>query len=194
MKTYSGINENTPKNLLLDTGAFFVNFDITTDSYETAKSKLLGATSGGGKFEFKVNFREPSVDGKKGAVKGLKFIESWEISMGASMIEFKKEVFEHALGASKATATTVNTKNYTKIEGKNVLEDSDYLDNITWVGTLSGSEEPVIIQVFNALNGEGLSFEPKDNDDVVCELNFIGHSTTQDLDTPPFAIYYPTVA
>lgn len=194
MKTYSGLNADTPKNLLLDTGAFFVNFDINTDTYESAKAKLLGATAGGGKFDFKVNYRDVKADGVKGAVKGLKFVESWEISMGAGLLEFKKDIFEHALGAVKTSSTTVNTKNYTKIEGSNVLEDSMYLDNITWIGTLSGSEEPVIIQIFNALNGEGLSFEPKDNDDIVCELNFIGHSTVTTLDTPPFAIYYPTIA
>jgi hypothetical protein len=194
MKTYSGISEETPKSLLLDTGCFFVGFDPSTDTYETASAKKLGATSGGAKFEFKVNYREPKVDGAKGSVKGLKFVESWEVSMGASMLEFREEVIQKALGASKSTATTLNTKNYTKIEGKNVLEDTDYADSIVWVGTLSGSDEPVIIQVFNALNAEGLKFEPKDNDDIVCELNFIGHSTTATLDTPPFAIYYPTVA
>lgn len=193
MKTYSGLNENTSKNLLLDTGAFFVNFDLNTDTYESAKEKLLGATSGGGKFEFKVNYREPSVDGIKGSIRGLKFIESWEISMGAGLLEFKQDVFKYALGAAKTSSTSINTKNYTKIEGKNILQDSDYLDNITWIGTLSGSDEPVIIQIFNALNSEGLSFDTKDNDDIVCELSFVGHSDVNSLDTPPFAIYYPNV-
>jgi hypothetical protein len=192
MKTYSGINDNTPKNILLDTGAFFINFDLATDTYETAKAKLLGCTAGGAKFVFKPTYRIPKADGgTKSPVRGMKFLVSWEVSMGASMLEFKKEVYQNALGASVSSVTTINTKSYTKIEGSNVLEDSSYKDNITWIGTISGSDEPVIIQIFNALNEEGLNFEPKDSEDIVCELNFVGHSTVSTLDKPPFAIYYP---
>jgi hypothetical protein len=194
MKTYSGVSDKTPKNLLLGTGCFFVGFDVNTDTYESAKAKLLGATSGGGKFVFKPTFRQPKVDGLKSPMKGMKFLESWEVTMGAGMLELKEEVLKNALAVCKCTTTTINTKNYTKIEGSNVLEDSMYLDNLTWIGTLSGSDEPVIIQVFNALNEDGISLEPKDSDDIVCELNFVGHSTTATLDKPPFAIYYPTIA
>lgn len=190
-KTISGFTQDTAQNLLLDSGAFFVNYDITTDTLETAKTKLLGATSGGGSFEAKPNFRDIQVDGVKGKAKGLRILESWEVSLGANLIELKKEVMQKALAASKTSTATIGTKNYTKIEGKNFIEETDYIDNITWIGSLSGSNEPVIIQIFNALNTEGFSIEPKDSDDIIAELKFEGHYDTDNLDAPPFAIYYP---
>ena len=50
--TYSGFTEATAENLLLDAGAFFVDYEVDTDTFETAvtSGKLLGATRGGGSF------------------------------------------------------------------------------------------------------------------------------------------------
>lgn len=191
MKTYSGFNADTAKNLLLDSGAYFVNFDIEKDTPEDALSKLLGATSGGGKFEAKPEIRSIKVDGVKGDAKGLQVLDSWSVTMSANLLEFKADTFKYALAAAKSTPATVGTKTYSKIEAKNQIDDEDYLDNITWVGTLSGSDEPVIIQIFNALSTEGLSIEPKDSEDIVAELQFKGHYDPNALNTPPFAIYYP---
>lgn len=192
MKTYSGFNADTAQNLLLDSGAYFVNFDIMEDTPEGASAKLLGATSGGGKFEAKPDIRSVKVDGVKGDAKGLQILDSWSVTMSANLLEFKADTFKYALAAAKTSASTVGTKNYTKIEAKNQIEDTDYLDNITWVGALSGSNEPVIIQVFNALNTEGLSINPKDSDDIVAELQFKGHYDPSSLDNPPFCVYYPS--
>ena len=35
-KKYSGFTEKTAENLLLDAGAFFVDYDVETDTFETA--------------------------------------------------------------------------------------------------------------------------------------------------------------
>ena len=49
-KTITGFNKETAKNLIIDAGAVFVNYDIEKDTVETAKEKLIGATSGGNEF------------------------------------------------------------------------------------------------------------------------------------------------
>ena len=72
-----------------------------------------------------------------------------------------------------------------------MLELTDYADNITWVGTLSGSEKPVIVQVFNALAQKGLELDMADKSEGIIQLDFRGYYTAEELDTPPFAIYYP---
>ncbi|WP_050607264.1 hypothetical protein [Clostridium niameyense] len=192
MKTITGFNENTAKNLMVDAGAVFVNFDIEKDTIETAKGKLIGATSGGNEFEAKPKFRQIKVDGVKGKVKGLNLLESWEVKLKTHLLEFKKETFEYALAGAKVTDATIQTdKKYKKIEGKNHISESDYIDNITYAGNISGSNEPVIIQIFNALNNEGLKVKTKDADDIVAELEFEGYYSVDKLDNPPFAIYYP---
>lgn len=56
---------------------------------------------------------------------------------------------------------------------------------------LSGTNDPVIIQVYNALNTSGLTLNVADKAEAVLALTFTGHYVDSDLDTPPFAIFYP---
>lgn len=65
-KVHSGFNENTSKNLLLDAGAIYVNYDLEVDTFATAGEKLLGATSGGNQFNAIPEFRTVEVDGVRG--------------------------------------------------------------------------------------------------------------------------------
>jgi hypothetical protein len=72
-----------------------------------------------------------------------------------------------------------------------VIALTDYIENITYVGKKSGSTEPVIIQIYNALNTTGLTLQTKDKDEALIALEFVGHYAADELETPPFAIYYP---
>ena len=73
------------------------------------------------------------------------------------------------------------------------ITDSDYIENITWVGNLSGSEEPVIIQVYNALNTKGLELGFEDKSEATIELEFTGHFDMKKANEVPFNIYYPKI-
>lgn len=189
-KTYSGFNDKTAENLLLDAGAFFANFKVGTDTFETAIAKLLGATRGGGKFTAKPNIRSIEVDGVKGRAKGLQVIDSWEVSLSANVLEVNKETLAKGLTATNEIDEST-TDGYAIITAKNYIELSDYIENVTFVGKISGSEKPVIIQIYNALNIEGLTLQTKDKDEAVIALNFVGTYDTKTLDVPPFKIFYP---
>lgn len=190
-KTYSGFTAETAENLLLDAGAFFTNFDIETDDFETAVTagKLLGATRGGGQFSAVPEIRRIEVDGVKGAAKGLTVIDSWEVKMAANVLEVTLEGLKKALTAGEVDSTT-NTE-YDILKAKNYIELTDYIDNITFVGKKSGTAEPVIIQVYNALNTAGLTIQTQDKGEAVIAMEFEGHYDSTELDSPPFAIYYP---
>lgn len=191
MKKYSGFTTETAKSLLLNAGAYFKNFDIGTDDFASAVTagKLIGATKGGGEFSAVPEIRQIEVDGVAGRAKGLETIDSWDIYLKANVLEVKEATIQSGLAASSVDTST-NT-NYDIITASNNLEVSDYIDNITWVGTLSGSDKPVIIQIFNALNTEGLKFSTTDKAEATISLTFYAHYTQDDLDTPPFKIYYP---
>ena len=109
--------------------------------------------------------------------------------MGANVLEVTPDTLALALGA--ATVDTATNQKYDIIQGKNSIELEDYIDNITWIGTLSGSGEPVIIQVLNALNTNGLSLQTQDQNEAVMAMTFYGHYDAEELDRPPFVIYYP---
>ena len=191
MKKYSGFTTETAKSLLLNAGAYFKNFNVGTDDFDSAVAagKLIGATKGGGEFSAVPEIRQIEVDGVAGRAKGLETIDSWDIYLKANVLEVKEATIQSGLAASSVDAST-NT-DYDIITASNNLEVSDYIDNITWVGTLSGSDKPVIIQIFNALNTEGLKFSTTDKAEATISLTFYAHYTQDDLDTPPFKIYYP---
>lgn len=191
MKKYSGFTTETAKSLLLNAGAYFKNFNVGTDDFDSAVTagKLIGATKGGGEFSAVPEIRQIEVDGVAGRAKGLETIDSWDIYLKANVLEVKEATIQSGLAASSVdTSTNID---YDIITASNNLEVSDYIDNITWVGTLSGSDKPVIIQIFNALNTDGLKFSTTDKAEATISLTFYAHYTQDDLDTPPFKIYYP---
>jgi hypothetical protein len=136
--------------------------------------------------------RGVEIDGVKGTAKGLQNIDTWTVTMTANVKEFTAEAIKTALGAADAGAENA-PEGYTRISGRSELKDEDYLDNLTWVGRLSGSGKPVIIVVKNALSTSGLSVSFADKSEGLIPITVTGHYTAADLESPPFDIYYPTV-
>ncbi|MEB3029094.1 hypothetical protein VJI72_04725 [Parvimonas micra] len=193
-KVISGLTAKTTEKLVLDAGAFFKNYKVGTDTFETAvtSGKLLGATKGGGSFTAVPSFRNIEIDGLRGEAKGTKILETWEIKLGATVVEVTPDTLQTALAVSeKATEDGITT--HEVVKGKMCITDADYIENITWVGNLSGSEEPVIIQVYNALNTKGLELGFEDKSEATIELEFTGHFDMKKANEVPFKIYYPKI-
>lgn len=191
---FTGFTANTAKKLLLDAGAFVKNYDPTTDTWDTIKdTKVIGATQGGGSFSAVPTVRRIEIDGVKGAAKGLEALDEWVVTITANVKEVSADAIALAL-ASSTSAPAEQPEGYTKISANNAIALDDYLDNIAWIGRLSGSQTPVIIVVKNALNTNGLSLTMADKAEGVIALTFTGHYDPENLDSPPFDIYYPEVA
>lgn len=191
MKKFSGFTKSTQEHLLLNAGAYFKNYEVEKDTYDTAVAagKLLGATRGGGQFNAVPTVRQIQVDGVSGRAKGMEVIDDWDVSLQANVLEIKKETIVASLIASKVEDASV--QGYEKITAKQVIELDDYIDNVTWIGTVSGSDLPVIIVVKNALNTGGLQMKTEDKNESVLSMQFYGHYEQGELDEPPFEIYYP---
>jgi hypothetical protein len=194
MAKYSGFTTKTAESLLLNAGAYFKNFDVEKDTFDTAVSagKLIGATKGGGEFSATPTIRQIEVDGVAGRAKGLEVIDSWETYLKATVLEIKKETIKSALCSAKIDETS--NEDYDIISANAQIGLDDYIENVAWVGTLSGSNKPVIIIVKNALNTGGLKLATQDKSESTVEMTFYGHYTQEDLETPPFEIYYPKAA
>lgn len=193
MKKFTGIGTNTKKHLLLDAGAFIKNFS-ETDTIDANMAKVIGATDGGGSFSAVPTIHNVTLDGAPSHVKGLERIDEWVVTFGATVKEQTVDSLKLALGAANTEEATVATnKSYTKITGKAEIEDSDYIDNIAWVGRLSGSLDPVIIILKNVLSINGLSFSMADKSEAGIAMTMTAHYDADDLETPPFDILYPEV-
>ena len=191
MKKITGITAETPQNLLLNAGAFFKNYTVKTDTPESVKAKLIGATQGGGSFNAVPNVRKIEMDGSSGNVKGLNTIDDWAVTMVANVKEVTVNNLKLALGAAKSESTTAPA-GYTKISGKVDFDDSDYVENITWVGTLKGSDKPVIIVLKNAISFNGLNLTVADKGEAVIPITLTGNYDPDHMDELPFEIYYPS--
>lgn len=195
-KAFSGFTKKTPERLLLDAGAFFRNFTYEpggtdNDTFDTAvdAGKLIGATKGGGEFSAVPSVRQIEVDGVKGRAAGLETIDSWEVYIKATILETTTESIKAALCAAEVDTET--DEDYDVINGKSAIDLADYVDNITWIGNLSGSNKPVIIQVFKALSTDGLKITVQDKNEATIPVTFYGHYDQENLDAPPFRIFYP---
>lgn len=189
-KVFSGFTAKTAENLLLDAGAFFKNFIVGTDTFDSAVTagKLLGATQGGGTFSAVPTIRKIEIDGVKGAAKGLEVIDEWVVSLMANI----KEVTQESIMAALATGVAANgPTGYKKITVNNYIQLTDYIDNVVWVGKLSKTDTPVVIVVKNAISLGGLTLNMADKGEGLIPTTFTGHYDATALDTPPFEIYYP---
>lgn len=193
-KLYTGLTQKTKEHLLLDAGAFFKNFTVGTDNYETAVAagKLIGATNGGGEFTAVATYRSITVDGAIGDIKGMTDIDRWDIALKVNVIEVTEDTLVAGLGA--AVVDKESDENYSILTGRGYVDDTDYISNVTWVGCLSGNDKPVVIQVYNALSKDGLTVTMADKGNSVLALKFVGHYEPSDTGAstePPFKIFYP---
>lgn len=83
-------------------------------------------------------------------------------------------------------------KGYTQIETKSLIELSDYLDNIAFVGTMTDGTEIIAI-LENAICSSGLELDNKNKETSVCATTF---KSTADFkggvfDKLPIYIFYP---
>lgn len=153
--------------------------------------KSLGATSGGGKLTIEPEYFDPEVDGATVLVRGLKQKVAEKASLEVNLTEFKKGLIVDALHLVEDT--TANIAGYKKFISKRSLNDTDYLDNVAFVGTKVNGEQIIII-LPNAIITGAFELEGKNKEQATytvtaeCTASF----EQDDLEHLPYEIYYPT--
>lgn len=193
-KRITGQTSETKERLLLGAGVFAKGYVPGTDTLESLKTndKLLGATTGGGTFTATKNGHYLQIDGMPENTKGNYILDSWGTTLEMTLQETTVETLKFALTAAATDDTT--TKGYTTIIPKNGMEDEDYEDSVSFVGRLSGSNDPVVITIFNAIATSDLKINPQDGKESSIQVTLTGHYDPDDPETPPFKIYYPKKA
>lgn len=181
----SGITETTPQNLLINAAVLYANL-----KYEDGKwyGTLLGATSGGATVSITPEFNPIEVDGAIVNVRGMTLKQGEEAYIEANLIEITPEILEMTMVASRTKSDIPGYDLYTT---KALLEDSDYLDNIAAIGTLSDGREIIVIME-NMICTSGLVADTKNKDKSVLKCKFECSAGFEDAhDTLPVFIYYP---
>ncbi len=184
----TGYTPTTAENFQLDSGIFLLDYEVGVDTPATARSKIIGATQGGGSVAFTPTYRDIPIDGLQGANKDAKRILFWDVMMTGNMLEMNTEVFKNALGAVDITTSDF----YEEFQARHYICDTDYRGNITFIGTIAGKCDPVIIQLFNSFNNNGLNLTSSDATEGIVPLEFKGHYNPEVPGGVPFKIYLPT--
>lgn len=191
MAILNSFTANTAKNLQLDAGMLVKNLkSIDTFTGTLTDEQKLGATEGGASFTAVPTIRNlfEGIDGARGNYKDGNVVDSWEIKLTATLKEMTAANFKLALGA--ADTESGGTK-FDVTKGRNEIKASDYLENVCWLGTQLGSEEPMIIELKNVLNVSGLNFKVSDKGTGSIDLELQAHFDLAKANEVPFAIYTP---
>ena len=183
----SGITQQTTKSLLLNAAVLYegLKYDPVEKKW---RGTLLGATSGGTKVKISSDYQVIEVDGAIVKVKGLTQKQGESGSIEANLVEVTEDNLKMAIVGKESKS---DIEGYSLIETKALLEDSDYIENIAAVGTLSNGK-PVIVIMENMLCTSGLELDTKNKNNVVMKVSFECHAGFEDdHDTLPIRIYYP---
>ncbi|GAB6713832.1 hypothetical protein [Streptococcus uberis] len=191
----SGYTKETPQHYLIDAGAIYKNVKYNTET-KTYEGERLGATADGNKFTIEVNYRTIEIDGVKTNAKGQKILESQYAKLETNVKELTAENIRLSINGAMTDGDGVTAPSGSKIiTGKGKLDLTDYLQNIALVGTISGTSEPVIVILDNALCTSGLEFETKDNDEAVVTMVFEAHADENQVEdlSLPARIIFPAI-
>lgn len=190
----TGITQETAKSFVINAGAIYT--DLTFTEGTGWEGNRLGATAGGNALVITNDIREIEIDGAFSKYVGQKVLTASNATLTTNVKEITSNVIKMAiLGKVTATSGVDEPTAYDLIEGKSKIEASDYLTNIGLVGEISGSNEPVIIILDNALCTSGLNITTGDNAEAVVAMTFEAHADADQLEdrTLPARIYMPKV-
>ena len=188
LKTH-GITESTPKNLLFSAGTFYKNLKYT-DATKTWEGTVLGATSGGSKVTITPEYVDAELDGATVAVKGAKFKVGETASLEANFTEITEGITVDALHLVKDAGFT--DEKWVKYDSKALLDDTDFLENVAFVGTLTSGKQIIFI-MDNAIctSAFELNGQNKTQATYTCTFECTADLTQDDLYHLPYHIYFP---
>lgn len=192
----SGYTSTTAKNYIINAATVYTG--VTYDEANGFTGTLHGATSGGVTLTIEQTYRDIEIDGTTHMkVKGNKVLESANATVTANMKEITAETIRKSLNGTIRDAESTEAPNgYRVIETKRYVEDDDYINNMAIVGTLSGTNQPVIAILDNVLCTSGLELGTEDNNESVVEQTYEAHATEEQLEADefPWRILFPPVA
>lgn len=177
----TGFSKNTTKHITQGAGIYVKNLELG-EEIEPGNPKIIGATQGGGTVTIAMVLRHIPVDGVIGHAKGLTEIDEVTATMQINVLEVKQSIIEMALGACD---TEELEDGKVKITGRLNITDTDYLDNISWIGYVGDTE--MIIMLHNAMNSSGLVINNMDKENAVIPLTMEATYKWGD-EKPPYTI------
>lgn len=164
--------------------------DFVVGAWTDDESHVLGATNGGNKLSIVPEITAIEVDGATVEIKGLSQKTSESATLEVNLAQHTVESIKRAIVGKEIENGLI--KGYTQIQTKSLIELSDYLDNIAYVGTKTDGTEIIIIME-NAICTSGLELSGKNKETSVTTTTFKATANFESgvYDTLPIYIFYP---
>lgn len=196
-KVLNGFTANTATNLQLDAGIIVRGLSDPSKfaGTITGPAKTIGATTGGSTFTAIPTFRNlfEDLDGARGVYKNGEVIDTWDIKLTCTFKEMTSENLKLALAAAD-TVTAQSEEKFDVTSARMEVKEEDYLENICFIGTMNGKDDPVIVELKNVLNTNGLNLTVQDKGTGSVSLELVAHFDLAKPDEVPFKIYTPKAA
>lgn len=166
--------------------------DHVMGTWTDGEDHVLGATNGGNKLSIVPEITPIEVDGAVVEIKGLNQKTGEKGTLEVNLAQHTVDSIKRAIVGKEVESLI---KGYTQIQTKSLIELSDYLDNIAYVGTMTDGTEIIAIME-NAICSSGFELEGKNKETSVVATTF---KSTADFksgvyDTLPIYIFYPNKA
>lgn len=200
-KKYEGDEQTDAKDIKLSKVKTNVSFigtdkdyepkvgDYVTGAWDDSEENVLGATSGGNKLSIVSEITPIEVDGAVVEIKGLNQKTGESGTLEVNLAQHTVESLKRAIVGEEVESLI---EGYKQIQTKSLIELSDYLDNIAYVGSMTDGTEIVAIME-NAICSSGLEMDTKNKETSTVKTVF---KATADFksgvyDTLPIYIFYP---
>jgi hypothetical protein len=174
----------TLQHLMLNAGACYSNYGLENEL-------LMGCSSGGNEFDITPKTRDIAADGIHGVFLGSTQLVSTDVTLKINFLEVTTAILVAALMAQVDSTTVAG---YDVITGKTSIALTDYITNIAYVSTISGTDAPVIIILTNALSEDGIKFTSKDDADNIVPVTFTAHIDPTTPTVSPWEIRNPQIS
>lgn len=163
--------------------------DYVMGAWDDSEAHVLGATNGGNKLSIVPEITPIEVDGAVVEIKGLNQKTGETGTLEINLAQHTVESLKRAIVGKEVDSLIPG---YQQIQTKSLIELSDYLDNIAYVGSKTDGTE-IIVVMENAICSSGLEIDSKNKDTSVVKTTF---KATADFksgvyDTLPIYIFYP---
>lgn len=188
----SGVTANTPKRIVFDAGTIHKGLKYENGAWNF-NTTLVGATSGGAKFNVTPEVYKMQLDGVNVAVKGLAKKVGEVATLEINFAELTDDVLLASTLGQKATTSDDSTMD--KFISKADIVEGDYWENVAIVGRTAEGKNCIVI-LPNALCTSGLNIENKPKAEGVSTIVFECHADPSNVDgnSLPYEIYFPKVA
>ena len=163
--------------------------DYVVGTWDDSEENVLGATSGGNKCHISSELTPIEVDGATVKIKGLTQKTGEEGWLETNLAQHTVESFKRAIVGKEVDSLI---KGFVQIQTKSLVELSDYLENIAFVGSMTDGTDVIIIME-NAICTSGFETDAKNKETSVVTTKFECSADFEKgvFDTLPIYIFYP---